>query len=121
MEPATWSSLWSVVVIVGPILLAAALIYGLRRASRKRKLGALNQVRDAKTRELYTTVPEDEKEPTGAGHRTAAVSGSARPTEDDIARAKLGPRGVPGEPDVSRMTPQRDKKTPHNLEPGHTA
>lgn len=33
-------------------------------------------------------------------------------SEDDIARAKLGPRGVPGEPDLPRMTPQREKKTP---------
>jgi hypothetical protein len=34
------------------------------------------------------------------------------PTEDDIARKKLGPRGVPGEPDTSKMTLQREKKTP---------
>jgi hypothetical protein len=33
-------------------------------------------------------------------------------SEDDRARAKLGPRGVPGEPDVDRMTPAREKKTP---------
>ena len=46
-----------------------------------------------------------------------------RPSEDDIARAKLGPRGVPGEPDVDRMTPQRRKKTPagNRDSPEHTA
>jgi hypothetical protein len=44
-----------------------------------------------------------------------------RPTEDDIQRAKLGPRGVPGEPDPAKMTPQRDKKTPKNIDPGQTA
>jgi hypothetical protein len=43
------------------------------------------------------------------------------PTEDDLQRAKLGPRGVPGAPDPAKMTPQRDKKTPKSLEPGHTA
>ena len=45
-----------------------------------------------------------------------------RPSEDDLARERLGPRGVPGEPDASRMTPAREKKTPQ--EPGapeHTA
>jgi hypothetical protein len=35
-----------------------------------------------------------------------------RETEDQIARRKLGPRGVPGEPDSARMTPQREKKLP---------
>ncbi|HEY0439317.1 MAG TPA: hypothetical protein VGD36_04525 [Xanthobacteraceae bacterium] len=35
-----------------------------------------------------------------------------RPSEDDKARARLGPRGVPGQPDTARMTPQRAKKTP---------
>jgi hypothetical protein len=45
-----------------------------------------------------------------------------RPTEDDIARAKLGPRGVPGAPDPAKMTPQREKKTPQVGEfDGHTA
>jgi hypothetical protein len=45
-----------------------------------------------------------------------------RPTEDDIAREKLGPRGVPGEPSPAKMTPQREKKTPKsgNFD-GHTA
>ena len=35
-----------------------------------------------------------------------------RPTEDDLVRDSLGPRGVPGEADTAKMTPQRDKKTP---------
>jgi hypothetical protein len=34
-----------------------------------------------------------------------------RPTEDDIAKEKLGPRGVPGERDNRRMTPQNEKNT----------
>lgn len=42
-------------------------------------------------------------------------------TEDDIARAKLGPRGVPGAADTSKRTPQREKKTPEPIDPGHTA
>jgi hypothetical protein len=44
-----------------------------------------------------------------------------RPTEDDIQREKLGPRGVPGEPDPAKMTPQREKKTPKHIDPGQTA
>jgi hypothetical protein len=45
-----------------------------------------------------------------------------RRTEDDAAREKLGPRGIPGGPDKARMTPQREKKTPKSGEfDGHTA
>jgi hypothetical protein len=45
-----------------------------------------------------------------------------RETEDQIARRKLGPRGVPGAPDTAVMTPQRDKKLPKSGEfDGHTA
>jgi hypothetical protein len=38
--------------------------------------------------------------------------GKLRLTEDDIARAELDPRGVPGKPDPARMTPQQAKKFP---------
>jgi hypothetical protein len=45
-----------------------------------------------------------------------------RETEDQIARRKLGPRGVPGAPDPATMTPQREKKLPKSGEfDGHTA
>lgn len=42
-------------------------------------------------------------------------------TEDDIQREKFGPRGVPGAPDPAKMTPQREKKTPKHIDPGHTS
>jgi hypothetical protein len=42
-------------------------------------------------------------------------------SEEDIQREKFGPRGVPGKPDPAKMTPQRDKKTPKSVDPGHTA
>ena len=44
-----------------------------------------------------------------------------RRSEDDIQRDQLGPRGVPGSPDPVRVTPQRDKKTPKPIDPGHTS
>lgn len=45
-----------------------------------------------------------------------------RPTEDDAVREKLGPRGIPGGPDRTKMTPQREKKTPKSGDfDGHTA
>jgi hypothetical protein len=42
-------------------------------------------------------------------------------SEEDIQRQQFGPRGVPGKPDSATMTPQRKKKTPENVDPGHTA
>lgn len=45
-----------------------------------------------------------------------------RPTEDDLARRELGPRGIPGGEDNAKMTPQREKKTPKSGKfDGHTA
>ena len=45
-----------------------------------------------------------------------------RLTEDEIARRKLGPRGVPGAPDTATMTPQYRKNLPEVGEfDGHTA
>jgi hypothetical protein len=45
-----------------------------------------------------------------------------RPTEDDIARQKLGPRGVPNEANTAKMTRQREVKTPKSGDfDGHTA
>lgn len=43
------------------------------------------------------------------------------PSEDDLARDHLGPRGEPGAPDPAKMTPQREKKTPKGVTPGHPA
>ena len=42
-------------------------------------------------------------------------------SEDDMQREKLGPRGVPGKERLARMTAQREKKTPKEVDPGHTA
>jgi hypothetical protein len=45
-----------------------------------------------------------------------------RLTEDEIARRKLGPRGVPGGQDFAKMTPQQEKNIPKTGEfDGHTA
>ncbi len=45
-----------------------------------------------------------------------------RLTEDEMARRKLGPRGVPGAADTAEMTPQQEKELPKSGEfDGHTA
>ena len=42
-------------------------------------------------------------------------------TEEDRQREQFGPRGVLGKADPAKMTPQRGKKTPKNIDPCHTA
>jgi hypothetical protein len=42
-------------------------------------------------------------------------------SEEDLQREELGPRGVPGKESSAKMTPQREKKTPEKVDPGHTA
>jgi hypothetical protein len=44
-----------------------------------------------------------------------------RPSEDDIARARLGPRGEQGTRDTAKMTEDSRLQTPEALDPGHTA
>ena len=45
-----------------------------------------------------------------------------RLTEDESARRRLGPRGVPGGPDTAKMTPQQAKNITKAGEfDGHTA
>ncbi len=45
-----------------------------------------------------------------------------RLTQDEIARRKLEPRGVPGGEDSARMTPQQKKNLPKDGEfDGHVA
>jgi hypothetical protein len=49
------------------------------------------------------------------------TSEEKRLTEDEIARRILGPRGVPGDPDTAKMTPQQEKNIPKTGDfDGHT-
>ena len=50
------------------------------------------------------------------------IPNEERLTEDEIARRKLGPRGVPGGGDSAKMTPQQRKNLPKEGEfDGHVA
>jgi hypothetical protein len=50
------------------------------------------------------------------------TSNEERLTEDEIARRKLGPRGIPGQEDSAKMTPQQKKNIPKEGEfDGHVA
>lgn len=63
------------------------------------------RVYNAERRQMRPTINEEE-----------------RPTEDELARKNLGPRGVPGGPDTAKMTPQQEKNIPKTGKfDGHTA
>jgi hypothetical protein len=44
-----------------------------------------------------------------------------RPTEDDLAKAKLGPQGVPLKPDKPTIADAHELQLPKAIDPGHTA
>ena len=44
-----------------------------------------------------------------------------RPTEDDFAKAKLGPQGVPLKPDKPPIADADELQIPKAIDPGHTA
>lgn len=44
-----------------------------------------------------------------------------RPTEDDLAKESLGPRGVPGKPDTHKLTEKEREQLPPGEFDGHTA
>jgi hypothetical protein len=99
--------------IIGLLLLAGLGVYLLM--SWGRNAGARNDPLMLETEAGYR---EDD---VSHAEALSAKNASERPTEDDMQAAVLGPRGVPNEPSPARMTPQRAKKTPRHLEPGHTA
>jgi hypothetical protein len=41
-------------------------------------------------------------------------------SEEDIQRGKRGARGVPAKGSPAKMTPQREKNTPKDVDQGHT-
>ena len=44
-----------------------------------------------------------------------------RPSEDDLAKARLGEQGIPGKPPKPQLIDDHALQNPKPLEPGHTA
>ena len=111
-----------IVFFLGAFLLLVALIYGTlswhyrdRAAIRAAEEVTRRRYREQETGQgdLYgDDVPRKVREPVGIEPEFS---------EDDIQRAQFGPRGVPGAADPARMTPQREKKTPKNIDQGHVS
>jgi hypothetical protein len=110
------------VLFLGAFLLLIALIYGT--LSWHYRSRAAVRVAEDITRERYRAQDTGQGQLSG-GHvpRKLREPVGIEPefSEDDIQRAQLGPRGVPGAADPARMTPQRKKKTPDHIDQGHVS
>jgi hypothetical protein len=111
-----------IVFFLGAFLLLVALIYGTlswhyrdRAAVRAAEEVARRRYREedaGQGKPFGGEVPRKTREPVGIEPDFS---------EEDIQRAQLGPRGVPGAADPARMTPQRAKKTPGHIDQGHVS
>jgi hypothetical protein len=143
-------SLLTILEIVGAILLGVALVYGAVQWSsrRGRRIDAMRQIaprnldrEDAKDEGLqHDLVPDGvpaqaqmaDRSPTPriptqslpnpkiAGKLRSGRQGD-RPSEDDIVRQHMGPRGLPGEPTRVNTLRESETQIPKALDPGHTA
>jgi hypothetical protein len=110
------------VFFLGAFLLLVGLIYGTLNWHYRDR--AAVRAADEITRKRYRE--EDTGHPDlsgGAVPRKVREPVGIEPdfSEDDIQRAQFGPRGVPGAADPAVMTPQREKKTPANIDQGHVS
>jgi hypothetical protein len=55
------------------------------------------------------------------GTRPSQHRDDGRPTEDDIAKAKLGEQGIPGRPPKPPVADEDELQIPKSNDPGHTA
>jgi hypothetical protein len=111
-----------IVFFLGAFLLLVAMIYGTMSWHYRDRaaVAAADEITRRRYREEDATqgelfggdAPRKLREPVGIEPEFS---------EDDIQRAQFGPRGVPGAADPARMTPQREKKTPTNIDQGHVS
>jgi hypothetical protein len=118
-------SLLSITAIVAAIVLAAVAVYALVQwlPARRRNTGR------ALAPEVREAVPASPGAVPGTdtlpNPRTAAKvrvgREGNRPSEDDIARERMGPRGLPGEAAPAPALDESITQIPKHLDPGHTA
>jgi hypothetical protein len=132
----------TVMEIVGPALLGVALIYAAVRWSSRWR-GRMDAMRKAATHKLYRRAREERLEhdlvPAGVAPQGQMADPCARlpnpkilgklrsgrednrPSEDDLVRQHMGPRGLPGEPARPNALRESETQIPKPLDPGHTA
>lgn len=135
VQEAAGGSLWILVTVIGVAVLAIAMIYGTISWTRRRRQrapgtvervpgpapqGARSGADDFAAADGHRPLPADARpkwplEPARSvpsQERPVSRDPDTWPSEDDVQRASLGPRGVPNEPVRTRMTPAQKKKIP---------
>jgi hypothetical protein len=114
-----------VLAVVGAIVLAAAAIYlatgwANRRSKRLNPAPAGVTRAAAEARDGESTPIPGALDPMTLGKLRSGREGD-RPSEDDIARQKMGARGRPGEDPITNELRESKTQLPKPLDPGHTA
>jgi hypothetical protein len=110
---------------VAAIVLTTVAIYGARRWANRRSK-RLNPApvgvtpAAAEARERASTPIPGALDPMTLGRLRSGREGD-RPSEDDIARQKMGARGRPGEDTIANELRESETQLPKPLDPGHTA
>jgi hypothetical protein len=118
-------SVLSITGIVAAIVLAAVAIYALVQWLPAPKRNTERGLADAGTEPVSASpgaVPRTDMlpNPRTVGKVRVGREGN-RPSEDDIAREHMGPRGRPGEPAPAPALDESITQIPKHLDPGHTA
>lgn len=103
-------------MVLGFILLALGSLYVLTR--RRSRIAKPHQ--ETTTRRPYGSGHRDEGLPFTRSPRLAGDTGD-RPTEDDIAKSKLGEQGIPGQPPKKPVLSAKELQISPKYDPGHTA
>ena len=126
-------SLVTMLEIAAAVVLAAAAVYWGLRWSRPRKADQTGERRSSAIEKSGRAALPDSGAATAATAPDAGVQNPEvlgrlrsgregdRPSEDDIVREKMGPRGVPGEPPRTLALDESVTQIPKPLDPGHTA
>jgi hypothetical protein len=109
-------SLGSLIALLGLALLAIGFLYVVAHQRTR----ASEASRQSATRRGYRTDDRREGLPMMRSPKLAGDT-AARPTEDDIAKAKLGEQGVPGQPPKKAVMSADELQIPRIYDPGHTA
>ena len=109
-----------IIFFIGAFVLLVALIYGTLSYHYRNR--ANDSLAEEVTRRRYLGEDDATTLQPSVAPRMREPNGVEPPlSEEDIQRAAFGPRGVKDAPDPAVMTPQRAKKTPSFIDPGHTS
>jgi hypothetical protein len=119
-------SLLEILAIIGLIVLLAVLVCGAVVWRQRHR----TQARDIARSKLSDQTPARNvaSQEASAGSIPPSVLGKLRagreddrPSEDDLVRMHMGPRGVPGEAAPANTLGESETQIPKPLDPGHTA